>query len=218
MDLYISPMSCSLAVHIACLEAGVTPTIHLVDSKTKRLADGRDYLAIAPTGTVPAISLPEGGVLGESSAVLQYIADRAPASGLAPAAGTLERYRLIEWLNFVTTELHKKHMWMVFGSKSTPELKAWSRANAPGTLAYVERYVSEHEYLVGGRFTVADIYLFWALLVAPHGGIPLDSYPALKAYVARIQTRPSVQAALAHDYPLYTREAAAGNAPRSSVA
>ena len=205
MDLYISPMSCSLAVHIACLEAGVTPNIHLVDTKTKRLPDGRDYLAIAPTGTVPAISLPEGGVLGESSAVLQYIADQAPDSGLAPPAGTLARYRLIEWLNFVTTELHKKHVWMVFGSKSTPELKAWSRANAPATLAYVERYLADREYLVGDRFTVADIYLFWTLLVAPHGGIALDTHPAIKAYVARIQARPSVQAALAHDYPLYTR-------------
>ena len=103
----------------------------------------------------------------------QYIADQAPDSGLAPAAGTLARYRLIEWLNFVTTELHKKHMWMVFGSKSTPELKAWSRANAPATLAYVERYLADREYLVGDRFTVADIYLFWTLLVAPHGGIAL---------------------------------------------
>ncbi|HEY5938161.1 MAG TPA: glutathione S-transferase family protein, partial [Kofleriaceae bacterium] len=149
--------------------------------------------------------------------VLQYIADRAPESGLAPAAGTLARYRLIEWLNFVTTELHKKHMWMVFGSKSTPELKAWSRTNAPATLAYVERYLTDREYLVGDRFTVADIYLFWTLLVAPHGGISLDAYPAIKAYVARIQSRPSVQTALAHDYPLYTSANTAKAPPKADA-
>jgi len=215
MDLYISPMSCSLAAHIACLEAGLTPTLQRVDRKAKTLDDGRDYRAIAPQGNVPVIALPGGGWLSESVAVLQYIADLAPASQLAPAAGTLERYRLMEWLNFITSELHKKLLWMVFSSKTSPELRVWARANATATLDHAARHLAEHDYLVGGRFTVADIYLFWALLVAPHGGISLDAHPALGSYVTRIQQRPSVQAALAHDYPLYAREAAAGNAPRS---
>ncbi len=215
MDLYISPMSCSLAVHIACLEAGLAPALHRVDRKTKTLDDGRDYRTIAPQGNVPVIALPEGGVLSESVAVLQYIADRAPAKQLAPAAGTTERYQLQEWLNFVTTELHKKLLWMVFSSKTPPELKAWARANAASTLDHTARQLTAHEYLVGDRFTVADAYMFWGLLVAPHGGISLDAHPALTAYVARIQQRPSVQAALAHDYPLYSKEAAAGGAPRS---
>jgi glutathione S-transferase len=217
MDLYISPMSCSLAVHIACLEAGLTPTIHRVDRSSKTLDDGRDYRTIAPQGNVPVIALAEGGLLSESVAVLQYIADRAPASQLAPPAGTVERYRLLEWLNFVTTELHKKLVWMVFSSKTSPELKSWGRANAGPTLDHVARHLAGHDYLVGDRFTVADMYLFWALLVAPHGGISLDAYPVLTSYVARIRERPAVQAALAHDYPLYAREAAAGHAPRSVV-
>jgi glutathione S-transferase len=217
MDLYISPMSCSLAVYIACLEAGITPTVHRVDRATKTLEDGRDYRAIAPQGTVPVITLPDGGLLGESVAVLQYIADLAPASQLAPAAGTVERYRLQEWLNVITTELHKKLLWMVFSSKTTPELKGWARANATSTLDHMARRLAASDYLVGNRFTVADAYRFWGLLIAPHGGISVDAHPALGAYVTRIQQRPSVQAALAHDYPLYTTEAAAGNARKSGA-
>ncbi|MBA3542427.1 MAG: glutathione S-transferase family protein [Deltaproteobacteria bacterium] len=217
MDLYIAPMSCSLAAHIACLEAGLAPTLHRVDRTSKTLDDGRDYRTIAPQVNVPVIALREGGILSESTAVLQYIADLAPASQLAPAPAALERYRLQEWLGFTTTELHKKLLWMVFSSKTTPELKAWARANATDTLDHIARHLAAHDYLVGDRFTVADAYMFWALLVAPHGGISLDAHPALSAYVARIQRRQSVKAALAHDYPLYAKEAAAGNAPRSAI-
>ena len=209
MDLYISPMSCSLAVYIACLEAGLTPTIHRVDRKSKRLDDGRDFRTIAPQAVVPVISLPDGGVLSESAAVLQYIADLATTKQLAPPAGTLERYRLMEWLNFITTELHKKLLWNVFSSKTTDELKAWARNNATATLDHAARRLAEHEFLIGDRMTVADAYMFWALLVAPHGGISLDAHPVLRAYVERIQQRPAVQAALAHDYPLYAKEKAA---------
>jgi glutathione S-transferase len=206
MDLYISPMSCSFAVYLACLEAGITPATHRVDRKTKLLDDGRDYRAISPLATVPVISLPDGSLLAESSAILQYIADLVPEQQLAPPAGTLERYRLMQWLNFITTELHKKLLWNVFSSKTTPELKTWARANATATLDHIARRLTEHEFLVGDRFTVADAYMFWGLLVAPHGGISLDAHPALKAYVARIQQRPTVQSALAFDYPLYMKE------------
>lgn len=216
MDLFISPMSCSLAVHIACIEAGLGPDIHRVNRTTKLLADGRDYRAIAPQGSVPAISLPGGGILTESVAVLQYVADLAPTSQLAPPAGTLERYRLLEWLNFVTSELHKKLLWMVFSSKTTPELRAWARTNATATLDHSASHLAAHDHLVGDRFTVADAYMFWALLIAPHGGISLDAHPSLRAYVTRIQQRPSVQAALAHDFPLYTMEAAASDRPAPS--
>lgn len=206
MDLYISPMSCSFTVYAACLEVGITPTVHRVDRKTKLLDDGRDYRTIAPLAIVPVISLPDGSLLSESSAVLQYIADLAPDKRLAPPAGTLERYRVMEWLNFTTTELHKKLLWNVFSSKTTPELKAFAVAAAPPALAHVARHLAEREFLVGSHFTVADIYLFWALLVAPHGGISLDAHPVLKAYVARIQQRPAIGAALAHDFPLYQAE------------
>jgi glutathione S-transferase len=209
MDLYISPLSCSLTAHIALLEADLPVTLHRVDRKTKLLDDGRDFRTIAPQAVVPVLALPEGGVLTESVAVLQFIADRAPATNLAPPWGSVERYRLLEWLNFVTTELHKKHLWTIFSSKTTPELKAWSRANAAPALEHAARHLAERTYLVGEHFTVADAYLFWALLIFPHGGVPLEPYPALRAYVARIQERPAVKRALAVEFPLYQREQAA---------
>jgi len=218
MDLYISPMSCSLAVHIAALEAGIAPKLHRVDRKTKRLDDGTDYRTIAPKAVVPVISLPDGGILTESVAILQFIADQVPERGLAPAWGTHERYRLIEWLNFVTSELHKKHVWMVFSSKTTQEMKQWTRELAPATLEHVAKHLADREYLVGDRFTVADAYMFWALFVAPHGGLSLNPYPVLKAYVERIRNRPAVAAALAVEGPLYAQEAAAGSAPVAAPA
>jgi glutathione S-transferase len=206
MDLYISPLSCSLTAHIASLEAGLPVTLHRVDRRTKLLDDGRDFRAIAPQAVVPVIALPDGDVLTESVAVLQYIADRVPTTNLAPPWGSTERYRLLEWLNFVTTELHKKHLWPIFSSKTTPELKAWSRAHAAPALEHAARHLADRSYLVGEHYTVADIYLFWALLIFPHGGVPLDAYPALRGYVTRIQERPAVKQALAIEFPLYQRE------------
>jgi glutathione S-transferase len=217
MDLYLSPLSCSLAAHIACLEAGLAHTLHRVDRKTKRLDDGRDFTAISPQAIVPVVSLPDGGVLTESAAVLQYIADRAPARQLAPAWGTPERYHLIEWLNFTTSELHKKHIWMIFSSKTSEEMKAWGRATAGPVLDHIARRLTSHDYLVGERFTVADAYMFWALFVAPHGGLSLDGHQPLRSYVERIRNRPSAVAALAHEGPLYARETAGGGAPRSQI-
>jgi glutathione S-transferase len=217
MDLYLLPMSCSFAAHVACLEAGLAPNLLRVDRKTKRLDDGREFAAIAPQGAVPVVSLPDGGVLTESVAVLQYIADQAPDRQLAPAWGTPERYRLIEWLNFTTSELHKKHLWMIFSSKTTDEMKAFARATVTPVLDHVARHLASREYLVGDRFTVADAYMFWALFVAPHGGISLDAHPALRAYVERIRARPTVAAALAYEGPLFARESAASNAPRSQA-
>src|SRR5262245_27114585 len=117
MDLYISPLSCSLTAHIAMREGGLPVTTLRVDRKTKLLDDGSDYRAIAPQGIVPALRLDDGAMLTESTAVLQFIADQAPEKKLAPAWGSRERYRLVEWLNFCTTELHKKHIWTVFSTK-----------------------------------------------------------------------------------------------------
>ncbi len=208
MDLFISPLSCSFAVHVACLEAGVAFKLRRVDRKTKRLEDGSDYRAIAPQAIVPAIRLPDGGVLTETAAVLQYIADLAPAKSLAPRWGTPERYRLIEWIHFVSTELHKKHLFMVFSSKTPDAVKAFASTTAAPPLAYVARHLDDaaSPYLLGKDFTVADAYLFWALLVAPYGGIKIDAYPSLVAYVDRIRERPSVKEALRVEYPLYVAE------------
>jgi len=214
MDLYFAPLAGSFAVHVACREAGITPVLHLVERKTKLLPDGRDYRQIVPHAIVPAIGLPDGSVLTELTAVLPYVADLAPAKQLAPAPDSAERYRLIEWLAFIATELHKKHLVPVFGSNVAAGADAWSRANVDAMFAHVARRLDHHDYLMDA-FSVADCYLFWVLFVAPHGGLSLNAYPSLKAYVERIRARPSVTAALAIEVPLYTAAAAAGNAPVS---
>lgn len=203
MDLYIAPLSCSFAVHVACLEASVPFELHRVDRRTKLLSDGRDYRTIAPQAIVPAITLPDGALLTETSAILQYVADGAPSTDLAPRWGTPERYRLIEWLAFVGTELHKKHLWPIFSSQAPDAVKAFAASTASAPLAHVAAHLEKNDYLLGARFTVADAYLFWALFVAPHGGLSLEPYPSLVKYVARIHARASVKAALAVEVPLY---------------
>jgi glutathione S-transferase len=200
MDLYILPMAGSFTVHVACLEVGIAPTLHVVDRKTKRLDDGRDYLAINDSGTVPAISLPDGGVLSESVAILQYLADKHPE--LAPS----DRYRTMEWLNFITTEVHKKHAWVLFSQKTTPEMKEWARASWPAVLEVVARRLEGKSFAMDERFTIVDAYLFWVLFIAPHAGVSLDRWPALTSYVERLRQRPSIQKAFAIEGPLYVKE------------
>jgi glutathione S-transferase len=207
MELFIIPMTCSFAAHVACLEANLVPTLRRVDRATKRLDDGGDYLALVPTGTVPALR-DDGWVLAESAAVLQYIADRVPDARLAPQAGTRARYELARWLNFVTSEIHKKLVWPVFSTKTSAEHKDWARAHAAPTLTAIAAQLADRDFVLGDRFTVADAYLFWTLLVAPHGGIKLDAVPVLKAYVERIQKRPSVTSVLSYELPLFQRERA----------
>ncbi|MEP6863118.1 MAG: glutathione binding-like protein [Deltaproteobacteria bacterium] len=214
MDLYFAPLAGSFAAHVACLEAGITPVLHLVDRKTKLLPDGRDYRQIVPHALVPAIGLPDGGVLTELCAVLAYIADLAPDKHLAPPAHSAERYRFLESLAFIATELHKKHLVPVFGTNVAAGADAWSRANVDAMFAHVARRLDHHDYLMDS-FTVADCYLFWVLFVAPHGGLSLDAHPSLKAYAERIRARQSVTTALAIEVPLYTAAAAAGTAPVS---
>jgi len=212
MELFILPMSCSFAAHVACLEAGVTPTLRRVARDSKLLDDGTAYATLAPKTHVPAIRTDDGWVLTESSAVLQYIADLAPDKGLAPPAGSRERYQLMEWLNFVATEVHKKHVWPIFSSKTSPEHKDWARSNAAPMLDHLERHLTGRAYLLGDRFTVPDAYLFWALFILPHGKLSLQPYPALRAYVDRIRVRPSITAALAYEVPLFQAESAANAA------
>jgi glutathione S-transferase len=155
-------------------------------------------------------------VLTESSAVLQYIADLAPDKKLAPPAGTRERYHLVEWLNFVATEVHKKHMWPIFSSKTSPEHKEFARTTAAPMLEFVERHQSGRPFQLGDRFTVPDANLFWALFIAPHGKLSLEPYPALRAYVDRIRGRASVTAALAYEVPLFQAESS-GNAAATAA-
>jgi len=218
MDLYLSPLSCSLAAHIALREAGLPVRTLRVDRKTKLLDDGSEYRAIAPQGIVPAIRLDDGAVLTESAAVLQYIADQVPEKKLAPPWGSRERYRLVEWMNFCSTELHKKHLWTVFSTKVPEASRAWAREGAGVPLAYVASHLEKSTWLLGDDFTVADIYLFWCLLVAPHGGVSLDAWPVLKAYADRVQARPASAAALAVEFPLWQQEQARNAASAAAAA
>lgn len=212
MELFFLPMSSSFAAHVACLEAGVTPRLRRVGRETKLLDDGTPYESLAPKSHVPAIRTDDGWVLTETSAVLQYIADLAPDRQLAPPAGTRGRYELAEWLNFIASEVHKKHVWAIFSSKTSPEHKEWARVNARPVLGFLERHLAARPYLLGDRFTVGDALLFWALFIAPFGKLSLDAYSALRDYVARIRPRPSVITALGYEVPLFQSESAANAA------
>ena len=192
MKLYILPGACSLASNIALREAGIQFEIAKVDRRTKRV-EGVDLVTINPKGYVPALLLDDGQLLTENVAVLQYIADRNPAAKLAPPAGTLERYRLMEWLSFINSELHKAFS-PLFSSEAPPEMKAYARNNLSRRLAYLETALGDKTYLMGDQFTVADAYLFtilgWGALVS------FDIGPKLKSYVDRVRARPHVIEAL----------------------
>lgn len=195
MKLYYVPGVCSLASHIALREAGVDFTLDKMDRTTRHTESGENYLTVNPKGSVPALRLDNGEVLTEGAIILQYIADRKPESGLAPAAGSLERYRLAEWLNYIATEVHKQYS-PLFNPKLPPE---W-RENQLGVLAsrftYLSQRLADRPYLMGERFTVADAYLFVVLGWSPRLKIDLGPWPVLTAYLASIATRPAVQAAL----------------------
>lgn len=195
MKLYYVPGVCSLASHIALREAGLDFELDKMDRETRRTASGENYLAVNPKGSVPALRLDNGEVLTEGAVILQYIADQAPASGLAPAAGTMERYRLAEWLNYVATEVHKQYS-PLFNPKLPPE---W-RENQLGLLAkrfdYLSQRLTGRPYLMGERFTVVDAYLFVVLRWSTRLKVDLGPWPVLTDYLGRIAARPAVQAAL----------------------
>jgi glutathione S-transferase len=188
MKLYISTGACSMASNIALHEAGIQFELSKVDKRTKRV-DGVDFATINPKGYVPALRLDDGQVLTENVAVLQYIADLNPAAKLAPAAGTLERYRLQEWLSFVNSELHKSFT-PLFSSEATEDMKTYSRNYLAKRLSYLEGALGDKKYLMGDQFTVADAYLFTVLGWGSHVGV--DIGPKLKSYVDRVRTRPHV--------------------------
>jgi len=213
MDLFMIPMACSLAAHISCLEAGITPNLRRVDRATKLLADGTPYGDFTPKLTVPAVLLPDRSVLAESSAVLQYIADLAPAKQLAPPPGSRDRYYLAEWLNFISTEVHKKLAYLVFSSTTSSEIKAWAKTQGASVLQLLERLLgTNREFVMGEQLTVADTYLWWVLFVLPHGGVSLEPYPVLRAYVKRLTARPAFAAALAIEVPMFQQQSAANAA------
>jgi glutathione S-transferase len=195
MKLYYSPGACSLSPHIVLLEAGLPFTVEKVDLKTKKTEKGTDYLTINSKGGVPALQLDDGRVLTEGPAVVQYLADQKPGSGLAPPAGSFERYQLMELLNYITSELHKGFS-PLFNPGISADWKSATLANLDKKFQWLTTYLGNKTYLMGDAFTVADAYLFTVLSWSSHVGIDLAKYHALTAYLARVGHRPKVQEAL----------------------
>jgi glutathione S-transferase len=195
MKLFFLPGACSLSPHIALREAGVAFDLVRVKRADKRTMEDEDLFAINPMGMVPALRLDSGEVLTEGPAIVQYIADQFPAAKLAPANGTLARYRLQETMNFLSTEVHKGFS-PLFNPKTPDEYKAMAKEALATRFNLLEARLAKSEWLIGEGFTVADGYLFTMLGWAPHVGIDLARWPHLVAYRARIAERPAVLAAL----------------------
>ena len=195
MKLYYLTGACSLASNISLREAGLKFELVKVDRHTKMTSEGADYREINPKGYVPALRLDNGEILTENDAILQYIADRNPAAKLAPPAGSFERYRLIEWLSFVSTELHKSFT-PLFRAEAPDAAKEYTGKVLRARLDYLEKAMGTRTFLVGEHFTVADAYLFVVLGWGAHVAIDLGSWPQLKRFHERVGARPHVVEAL----------------------
>lgn len=195
MKLYFSPGACSLSPHIVLREAGLDFTLERVDIPKRQTATGADFTAINPKGYVPALQLNDGTVLTEGPAIVQFVADLAPDRQLAPSHGTLERYQMIEWLNFIATELHKGFT-PLFRPTSTEDMKQAARTSLANRLGWVASRLEGSDYLLGSQFTAADAYLFTVLGWAAIVGVDLSPWPVLTAYQQRVASRPAVQQAM----------------------
>jgi glutathione S-transferase len=204
MDIYFSPLACSMASRIALYEASASAHFIEVDAKTKRTVKGEDFLAVNPLGLVPTIRTDDGEVLTENAAILQYIADRFP--GLAPQAG-MARSRLQQWLSFVGTELHKALFIPLFDKQMPEQAKARALEKGDSRLAYLDACLRDREFLLD-RFSVADAYLFTVLNWNIATPVDLKRWPAVQAYYERLKQRPSIAQALKEEFELYAAEQA----------
>jgi len=195
MKLYYSSGACSLSPHIVLLELGLPYTLEKMDFATKKTANGVDYSTINSKGAVPTLELDDGRRLTEGPAIVQYLADLKPDSGLAPRAGSFERYQLMEILNYITSELHKGFS-PLFNSKISADWRAAALANLDKKFDWLTDFLKGKTFLMGNTFTVADAYLFTVLGWSGHVGIDLSKWPVLAAYRGRIAQRPKVQQAL----------------------
>jgi glutathione S-transferase len=195
MKLYYSPGACSLSPHIALLEAGLPYDLVKVDLRAKKLENGDDFLKVNPKGQVPALALDNGELVTEGPVIVQMIADKAAGKNLAPARDSAERYKLMEWLNYITAELHKNFS-PLFSPVLPDETKAFFKDRLMGKLKYIDGALAGHDYLLGKQFTVADGYLFTMLCWADRMNFDLSALPNLVAYKARVAARPKVQEAL----------------------
>ena len=203
MDLYFSPMACSMATRIAAYEAGVEINFLRVDTKAspKRVEDGTEFLTINPLGQVPVLRTDDGELVFENAVILAYVADRFPAAGLIPGDGP-ERRRVQSWLSFVASELHTGAFIALLSPKAGPDAKAFARDIALQRFAFLDAHLAGREFLQG-RFSVADGYLFVMLTWARHVALDLSPYAALTAYRDRLQGRPSVARALGEEFTLF---------------
>jgi glutathione S-transferase len=195
MKLYYYPGACSLAPHIVAREAGIPLSLEKVDLANRTTETGANYATVNPKGYVPALGLQDGSVLTEASAIVQYLADQQPGTDLAPAPGTMERYRLLEWLGFISTEIHKGFgpLW----NPATPDaVKAATKERLAVRFAYLDEALAKQPYLLGETFTIADAYLFTVVNWTNFHAVDISPFPNLKAFQARIASRPSVQQAL----------------------
>lgn len=192
MKLYFAPGACSMSPHIALQESGLPYTTEKVDLRAKKTASGADYLEINPKGYVPALVLDNGEMLTEGPAIVQYIADQAKDKQLRPAAGTVEHYHLLEWLNFISAEIHKG-FGPLFNPASTDDAKTQALANLTRRFGQADKLMNGRDYLVGDKFSVADGYLFTILNWTKKTGPDLAGMPNLQAFQARIAARPAVQ-------------------------
>jgi glutathione S-transferase len=203
LQLYFWPMACSLASRITLMEAGIEARYHLVHLWNKKVVeDDSDFWAVSPKGAVPVLVLENGERLTENAAVLQYIADLRPDVGLAPPPGDPDRYRLQEWLSFVGTEIHKAFLFPTFWYKDEAA-KTTARERIGKNVSVAAEHLDDRQYLVGERFTVADAYLAWSLLLLGRGGVDVASWPSLVSYLDRIQGRPRVKAAIEAERQIY---------------
>ncbi len=195
MKLYYSPGACSFSPHIVLRESGLAFDLVKASTKTHKLDDGTDYYTINPKGYVPLLELDDGQRLSEGPAIVQYIADQVPAKKLAPAAGTMERYRLQEWLNFITSELHKSFS-PLFNPEMPETAKQVYKTKLEGRFKWVDEQLKGKPYLLGQDFSVADAYLFTVTGWSQYVGVNIAGLENLKAFMERVGARPAVQAAL----------------------
>lgn len=195
MKLYFATGTCSLAPHILLREVGATFDLEQVDNKTKKTKSGADFWQINPKGYVPVLELDDGRRLTEGPAMVQYIADQYPNSGLVPACGSFDRYRVVEWLNFISSEIHKT-FGPLFKDTTPAEYKTISKENLSKRYAFLEEHLANHQYLHGERFGIADCYLFVVSNWLGRVGLDAGKWPNVKAYLGRIAARPKVQEAM----------------------
>ncbi|MGZ4958308.1 MAG: glutathione transferase GstA [Methylomonas sp.] len=195
MKLYYSPGACSLSPHIVACEAELPIELVKVDLKNKQTEAGEDFRQINPNGYVPVLVLDDGNKLSEGPAIVQYLADQAPNKKLAPEAETFERYVLQQWLNFISTEIHKSFS-PLFDASAPQAMKDWAKGRLVSRLDMVAEHLAERPFLLGTAFSVADAYLFVTLSWGRHVDLDIARWPSLSRFVENISARPAVQKAL----------------------